>query len=339
MNYYYLDAANQPAGPLPLEEIRRKAAGGEIPASPMVAAVGTSQWRPLTEGAASSAATEAFEHYLTDRVGAVLDWARRFLQPAFLDSSLAVSGRLGHIALLLGAAGSFAYIVYRSWQNGSWFDIIGGIITLAGLVCAQFAARHFFRANESLLKPTLLARPVLLDGAALLALFSTVSLLLGTVVACIRFGMWQPLLPMFLTGALWVYLAIIALHPATVKVGFAPQGEGEEVMGIIAWLMKTMLKLLPLFFCVWTVLGCVAIILSFFDLSEYVFGVVNRYMPALPRSFRLPSDASGFQGLVLLVAACLMVPAAHVMFLAVSLPLDLWRALLSVPARLDALRK
>ena len=62
-------------------------------------------------------------------------------------------------------------------------------------------------------------------------------------------------------------------------------------------------------------------------------------MPALPRSFRLPSDASGFQGLVLLVAACLMVPAAHVMFLVVSLPLDLWRALLSVPARLDALRK
>ena len=45
MNYYYLDADNRPAGPLPLDDICRKAAAGEIPANPMIAAGFMATWR------------------------------------------------------------------------------------------------------------------------------------------------------------------------------------------------------------------------------------------------------------------------------------------------------
>jgi hypothetical protein len=331
MNYYYLDAANQPAGPLPLEEIRRQSAAGEIPVHPMIAAVGSNRWQPLDGGSAATAGFP-FDTYFSDRVDEVLRFARKTLSPGFLHGSLSWAENLGHIAVLLGGAAGLVYIIYTAAQRGAWLSIGGGLVLIAGLLCAQFAARRFFSANETLFTPTRITNPALLDGLALLALFSTVSLLLGSITACISFGVWEPLLPTFLIAALWIYFAAVALHPEAVKVESAPQGAGEEVVGIIAFLMKTALKLLPLLFFTWAVVGCLANVLTFFDLGEYVLQLAERSQLPLPRNFR-------FQGIGLVIAACLIVPVAHLLFLAVSLPLDLWRALLSVPAKLDALKK
>lgn len=338
MSYYYLDAANQPVGPLPLEEIRRKAASGEIPSHPMIAAAGSNRWQPLDGENAPPTALQ-LDAYISDRLDGILCAARGILSVGFLNGSLALATTLGHIAVLLGAAAGLGYVVYVAIRRSSPLDIGGGLLFIAGLLCAQFAARRFFHANQSLLVASRITSPALLDCLALLAMFGTASLLLGTITVCISLGLWQPLLPTLLTSALWMYFAAVALHPEVVEVTIGPNGAGEEVVGIIAFVMKMLLKLLPLFFFAWSVLGSLVIVLSFFDLGEYVMNVAGRNLLPLPRGFRIPSDALGFQGIGVVLTACLMVPLAHLMFLAVSLPLDLWRALLSVPTRLDALRK
>lgn len=337
MNYYYLDAANQPAGPLPLEAIRHKAAAGEIPAQPMIAAVGSNRWQPLGEGGVAPAGYQ-FDSYLSDQVGYVLRLARHTLSANFLSSSLALATTLGHIVVLLGGAVGLVYVIYMTAYHGAWLNLSGGLVLIVSLICAQFAARLFFRVNDTLFTATRLASPALLDCLALLALFSTLSLLLGSIITCIRLGIWQPLPPAFLTAALWVYFATVALHPESVKVETAPHGAGEEVIGLLAFLMKATLKLLPLFFFLCALLGCVVIALSFFDLAEYVLNVVGQGLP-LPRGFLSPRADAGYQGIGLVITACLMVPLAHLLFLALSLPLDIWRALLALPAKLDALRK
>ncbi len=337
MNYYYLDANSQPAGPLPLDEIKAQVADGTIPSNPLVAAVGTSKWQPITGG--PPAAGFRFDTFVSDKVGGVLRTARYALSESFLQKSLGLMERFGHITVLLGGAAGLVYIIYTAARSGSWLGIGGGLVLIVGLFCAQYAARRFFSANESLFTPTKMASPALLDCLALLALFATVAVLLGSITACIRVGIWQPLLPALLLAAMWVYFATIALHPETVKIGIAPHGAGEEIVELVAFLLKAMLKLLPLFFLAWSALGCLVIVLSFFDLGENVMNVVQHSLLPLPRGFRVSSDSLGLQGIGLVIAACLMVPFAHLLFLAVSLPLDLWRALLSVPAKLDALKK
>jgi hypothetical protein len=47
VNYYYTDSANQPRGPVSLEDLRGLAHTGHLNRGTMVAAVGTSQWIPL----------------------------------------------------------------------------------------------------------------------------------------------------------------------------------------------------------------------------------------------------------------------------------------------------
>ncbi len=47
MNYYYTDSANQPRGPVTLEDLRGLAHTGHLNRGTMVAAVGNAQWIPL----------------------------------------------------------------------------------------------------------------------------------------------------------------------------------------------------------------------------------------------------------------------------------------------------
>lgn len=340
MSHYYLDAENRPNGPLPLEEIRRKAAAGELPANPLVAAVGTSEWKPLAPTAAGAARARAggFDHLLSGAAAGVLGWARGALTPGLVEHSLDLARRFGHLLVLVGATLGLGTAIVFVAKSGAWIGLGALALFVVALGAAHFVARRFLGANESLLTPSRVASPALLDGVALFALFSALVALISGILICIRAGTWQPILVAVLAGGLWTYVAAIALHPATVRVEHAPQTAGEETLGLLAFGMKTMLKLVPLFFFAFVALGTLAIVLGWFDAADGSVLPARNLLP-LPRALRGSDGIGGMPGLTMIVSGCLIPVFAHLAFIALSLPLDLWRAVLAVPGKLDALRK
>lgn len=71
MDYYYLNAQNQPVGPVPEADLQRLLATGAITFSTMVAAVGSDRWVPLSlalPGFAPRAASRADAFAITSFV-------------------------------------------------------------------------------------------------------------------------------------------------------------------------------------------------------------------------------------------------------------------------------
>lgn len=339
MNYYYLDAENRPNGPLPVEDVRRLAATGEIPTNPMVAAAGTSEWKPLDPAAAAATPSSSFERLLSNSVAGVLAHARATLTPSFLEDSLQFARRIGHLLVLVGGALGIATGIYFVIKNSAWIGLLALALFVVALAAAHFVARRFLGANDTLFTPSRVASPALLDSMALLALFSAAAALISGILICVRAGLWQPLVPALIVAALWSYGAAIALHPATVRVDHAPQTAGEETLGLLMFGLKTMLKLVPLFFFATVALGTVPIILGWFGAADTAQDLPVRNLLPLPRALRGADGIGGMQGLTMIISGCLIPLAAHLVFITLSLPLDLWRAVLALPGKFDALRK
>ena len=337
MNYYYLDAGNQPAGPLSLDEIRRKAAAGEIPAQPLVAAVGSSQWQPLDAGSMPAAkAGFPVDQMLSNATALVVRGAREGLSAGLLERTLDLARRGGHFIVAAGAGLGIVYAIFAAVKNGTAMVFVSALLLLVCLAFAHYAARYFLHANETLLTPTRVSTAALLDCLALLALIVAVSSVVSAVTVWIKFGVWQAFAPSVLLALLWTAFVAVALHPGLVKVEIGPSGAGEQLVGLLAFVFKAQLKLVPLVFLILGALGLLVIGLSFFDKADYVLGLVPHQ--TLPLPAKVDGSAGGFGGMSMIILACLLPFLAHLFFITVSLPLELWRAILTVPAKLDALK-
>jgi hypothetical protein len=340
MNYYYLDANNQPVGPAPLDEIHRKAAAGLISANPMIAPVGTTEWQPLAGGGAAPATGFQFDRVLISAVAAVLRAAGGALSSGFINASLGKARQIGHYAVTVGGPLGLVYAIYIAVKAGSLLAFISGAALVLVLSCVQFAAARFFSANETLLAntPSRISSPALLECVGLLALLGTVLLPASAIVICVQNSIWQPLVPALLAAIFWLYFAAIALHPESVNITVARGDAGEEAIGLAAFLFKAMLKILPLLFGLLSVLGCLAIALSFFGLGDWLAQSLLSNLAPLLNHFPFVAD-HGFRGLGLIILSCLLPFLGYVAFILASLPLDLWRALLAVLGKLDALKR
>jgi hypothetical protein len=333
MNYYYLDANNQPVGPLPLDEIRRKAASGQIPSNPMVAPAGGNQWQPL--GAVGASTGFAFDHVLADAAAAVVRVAREILSAGFVEAALDLTRRAGHYVVTAAGGLGVIYAIYAAIKDRSVGVVISALVLVVGLAFAQFAARHFFSANQKLLTPTPVSSTALLECIALLALIVAFSTVMTAITVSIEYAMWQPIIAAILIAVFWIIFGAVALHPETVAVEIAPSGAGQQVVGLLAFFCKTLLRLVPLSFFGVATLGALAIVLSFFDSADYVLRMLPGEMVPLPGNL----GGGGFAGMGAVIFACLLPLVAHLLFILVSLPLDLWRSILTVPEKLDALKR
>lgn len=336
MNYYYLDAGNQPAGPQTLDEIRRLAAAGQIPANPYIAAVGTSQWEPL-HGHAAAGPGAGLEQILPRTIAWLVELVRPGLSATLLNQTLELARRAGHYVIAAGLVLGIAYAVYVAVRNASAWVLVSSVVLFICLAVAQFVARQFLAANEALFTVTRMSTPALLDGLALLGLLAAGSSVVTAVVVWIRYGAWQTLAPAVLVALLWTAFAAIALHPETVRVEFGASSGGEQVVGLLAFLCKALLRLVPLGFFLVAALGTLGLLLSFFEYADYVLSLIPH--PKLPLPVDPSGPGGGFGAIAALIFACLVPLFAHLLFILASLPLDLWRAILTVPAKLDALKR
>ena len=341
MNYHYLDSSNQTAGPTSLDAIRALARAGTIPADPMVHAEGGSGWQLLSSlTPAAGTGTSWFpprSTVLGDFVGMGLGFVPRVLSPDFVGTSLGLARRLGHYAVLVGAAltllyGLFAAIKYQS------FAIVGiAIVLTVAVAVAQFAASRFLDAADKVIDntPGRVSSTAFFECAALLLLLLAVVMLVGGVSTTINLRSFVPLLPAVFGTVALTYLSALLLHPHTINVHVGEGSAGEEAIGILTTFFKAYLKLVPLFFFLLAVLGGLTLLTSFFG-DGATAGVAQVVMQWVPLPINAPY---GLVGASVLLVACLLPIFAYFMFLLQYLFLDVLRAILSVPAKLDALKR
>ena len=338
MNYYYLDENNRPTGPLPLADIRAKAASGAIPRDPMVAPEGADQWQRL--GAVGAGGGFHVDRFLPDLVAGLLQGIRNTLSGGFLKTSIDAARDVGHYGVLAAAALAVICAVVAVFKVGSAAPLGAGLVLLVAVVIAQYIANRFFAANETLVTSSnaRVSSLALLDCVALLALLGAVAALVGATIICIRFGEWRPLIPAAVTAALWTYFAVVTLHPESVNVSKGETIGGEEAIGLLTFFLRAAVKILPIYFFVLTAAGVLIAALSLFNAAGPVGAVAQ--MSPIPVPFRLlAGSGEDFAGITLVVSACLLPLFGYVGYILFSLPLDLWRALLSVPGKLDALKR
>jgi hypothetical protein len=195
------------------------------------------------------------------------------------------------------------------------------------VLALQYTAAKFLPSGDQLLRatPTRLASQAFLDCYALLHLVGGLLVLIWFVVAAVRI---EDLSFAWLGVALFAlleYLGCVALHPGLLNITVAEGAAAEEeAVGILAFLVKALLRVVPVCFGVWATVGAAALAVA----------VVN----VLRDEYRESMTLFTLAGSNWVVGPALLPFAAFVVFLLSYLAVALVRAVLSVPAKLDALR-
>ena len=276
--------------------------------------------------------------FLGDFVGSLLGRIARWLNPGFVERSLAFSRDTGQYAVLAGAALTLVYAIYGAIKFNSFAFFLTGLCFVAALAVAQFAAMRFLGAATRAIAntPSQISSPAFLECTGLLVLLFSVGTLIGGVITSIQVSSMIPLLPALFISAVMMYLGAVSLHPQLVNVEAGLNSAGEEAIGLLSFFYKTGLKLTPLFFGLLAVAGSLAIVASFFEAGQSLAGVIGSVLQLVPLPLAIPS---GFVGSAVVLLAALLPLAAYFLFLLSYLVIDVLRAVLCVPAKLDALRR
>ncbi len=360
--YLFQDGTQQ--GPMPMEALRALADQGKLKSDALVTRVGMTDWLParsvpelypnespmrppLPPGVGAHRDPLAFGRSLAAglrrSVGAddvveslphlrgvrwVLQFLRRTFTEGGLDGTDRIARQTGHLAYIAAAVVLILAFLILGVRSDSFRIFFAGLLALPILaVILHYLAVLFLDAGTSLLRksPSELASPAVLTFAALAflagALYCLFVGLYGVIVGgpFLQFGLW-------LGGfAVLLYACAVALNPASVNVtAGADLTAGEEALGIGMFLVKLPVRLVPFLFGVGSVVG----LLAAFYLLYLVCSQEPLFVTDLAHQI-----AHG----VLSVA---LVPfAAYLGFALSYLLVDLLRAILRTPARVDALRE
>ena len=360
--YLFQDGTQQ--GPMSMEALRALADQGKLKSDALVTRVGMTDWLParsvpelypnespvrppLPPGVGTRRDPLAFGRSLAAgvrrSVGAddvveslphlrgvrwVLQFLRRAFTEAGLDGTDRIARQTGHVAYIAAAVVLILAFLILGVRSDSFRIFFAGLLALPILaVILHYLAVLFLDAGTSLLRksPSELASPAVLTFAALAflagALYCLFVGLYGVIIGgpFIQFGLW-------LGGfAVLLYACAVALNPASVNVtAGADLSAGEEALGIGMFLVKLPVRLVPFVFGVGSLVGLLA---AFYLL----------YLVASQEPLFVADIAHQIAHGVLSVA---LVPfLAYLGFALSYLLVDLLRAILRTPQRVDALRE
>ena len=271
-------------------------------------------------------------------MGRALGFISDALSPQLVQRALALAKRWGHYAVLAGAALTLAYAIYGAIKENSFAIFAVGLGLVAAIGVAQFAAMRFLDAADSLIAstPGRVVSSAFLECAGLLAILFAVSTLLGGIAGAIAAGSLVPLLPALFITVVLTSLGAIALHPALVNTHPGTGTAGEEAIGLLSFAAKAGLRVAPLFFALLAAAGGLALLSGFFGRGGAFASAAQSALDLFP----IPLPFAGAQlGSALVIVACLVPMVAYAGFLLQHLVIDLLRAVLSLPGKIDALRR
>lgn len=297
----------------------------------------------VTAGSHAPGKTETAESgstatLLGDGITGLIGTIARYLDAAFVEQSMLLARKAGHYAVFGGAALTLLYAIVVAIRQNSFAAFLAGLLMVVAIAVAQFTAQRFLHAADGAIlhTPSNVSSHAFLDSTGLLALLLALAALLGGIVSSIQLSSVVPLVPALFMAIVLTYVGAVALHPELVNVSLAETSAGDEAVGLLSFLIKTGIKVVPVVFCLLAIGGCLAVIASFFQsgtaLAETISAVLNR----IPVPVALPYGLAAAG----VVAFAALVPLfAYFSFVLQYLMLDLCRAVLAIPGKLDLLRR
>lgn len=301
--------------------------------------------RPTFEASASAfeRAREGASRHLFD---AILETSRTVFNPEFIRSTAALFAAVGHYALYAAIVLLVGTQVALGVMHRSLWAVLFGIGAASVLAVLQYSARRIAGVLERLDRATVsrMPSPVFLDCCALLSFVGSLLALVGCTVFAVSTQDFGLIFWAVIVFILLEYLAVVALNPESLGLTVTAEATaGEEAIGILSFLVKLGIRAVPVLFGVGVLWGVSLLVYAILLLAVPVIG--ESAMPNLgPSGFSqgvlkaLPLSAAQLTAaysamLLLLAAACPLL--AYLGFLACHVIIELLRALLSIPEKLD----
>ena len=361
MKYYYANAQNQPTGPVSIEDLQGLLASGILNPSSNVIPENGQQWIPLSTvlpaPVAAPPVTPAttataqngnlftnWSDLLADIVGNLLEKCRAMASESFLTRIFRGAITAGQLLIIAGAVLGFLSCLIEAFKPNQLVTLFVGIAGVFVIAILQYVSKRFFQGCSQLIanSPSSMASAAVLDCIALVSIVAAILVLLGGLYASISIHYGQ--MPIFLSccaASLALFLlGAIALNPKVANISIAPSSAGEEAMGIMSFFIKLPLIFTPIFFFVLTLSGFVVCAVSLFHQGaqgqSYPLGEFSMILMFVLSAFT--SLAPGASGIAILAGASLLPLLMYIEFLIAYLMVDIVRAIVCIPGKLDALR-
>ena len=348
--YYARD--NKQNGPVSAVELKRLANAGQLKPDDLIWREGMAEWSPAKnvrglfdeEGRAGGAADAmAADHpasgLLTEKKAGkhlfdkFLDWCRPKFDAKFIESTSKFLRQCGSYGLFVAAAMVVicavicASIGHLNNSNATALivgEIVGAVIFISLQYVAGKCCKVLDQLNDSVSGS--LSSTVVPDCLVVLSKMAGIIFLLGSIVEAIRTSQFLPIFPGVVIFLVCVYLSLIALNPAALSISISPEPlQGGEMIGVVTFLLKALMRLAPAAFGIGVVCGTVFLGYACFAAMAIDSSAFNW--------------KSGPAAVHCVIVSASLPLAAYLLFLVVNLILNLWRSVLSLPTKLDEMDK
>lgn len=258
----------------------------------------------------------------------LLEASREVLHQRFFEANVVFFRRAGVYGLIYAAGLGFLFTGTVAVKADALRPLLYGLAWVLAASLALYVAEQFSGTERQLLEgaPSQLGSLAFLNCFALLNLVGGCLALLGSVFLAIHEESLRHLWAGLGAFVLCEYLATIAMSPGLANVTIRPRNSpGEEALGICSFLLKAMLRLVPIAFGAGVVIGGLA--LSF----EYFGFLAGDSTPS-------NALAEAFESADLILTSAMLPLTGYVAFLVLHLAVNVVRSILSIPTKLDALR-
>lgn len=259
----------------------------------------------------------------------VYAWVEGLLNVKLLDFSTTWAGRIGHWALVAAAGLGFLFSFIFAIRVNKFDSFLIGIIWFLVVFVIQFTAQRFLGAGQTLIRnnPSRLASRAFLECVAFLSAILGVVVLIMSIVTAIRMGGIMPFLG-GLGGFIFLeFLAMVTFHPETITMEIVDEtSAGQEFLGIVTYILKAVMRLVPIIF------GLGVVILTVYLFIDGI-GLFGNEMKTVSAWMKIQMHAPQ------ILTFALLPFLSYIMFVMFYLIVDIYRAILVIPEKLDQLKK
>lgn len=259
--------------------------------------------------------------WIADQVGTILDQVNRFLHADRFNQIINGTTLAGHWALLaLAVLGLIIQLVAAFAIE--WSQILWGLGWLVVLPLLQYTAVQFLGASRSLVlsNTTALGSEAFLRSVALVVLVAAVVALISGIGLAFQLGSLTPFLTGLAAAVLWLATGWLALNPELLGIRVSKQSSaGDEAIGILSFFIKSMVRIVPVFYGVALVVGVIQALII-------LLGMIGSGQHEIARAIL------GAQALAPAMIYAVISPfLAYIAFVVYFLIIDVLRSILAIP--------
>lgn len=257
----------------------------------------------------------------------LIGFLRKTFSEKVLNFTLKWALIVGHFGLVVAAILGFLFAMIYAIRVNDFYAFLIGIAWFLLVFVIQYIATRFSDAGEKLIKnnPTSLASKAFLDSVAFLSFIAGLVVFIFSLIGLIRTGDLNNFLVGLGVAVFLGFIAFVSFNYKTITIEIVKEtSAGGEAIGIITFFIKGLMKLVPLFFGVGIAIGTISLFIN----------SIGLFSDAKIHSAWISGNANA----MFVLNAGLLPFVAYVIFVIYYLVIDIIRAILSIPEKLDKLK-